>query len=64
MPIYALRTSLENLTFRIPSILSIAQVYNFRVEFVDENLDRSVLVVKLKNEADVQRLLERGTLIK
>lgn len=63
MPLYALRVCLEHLTFRIPSFLSISQLYGFPIKFVSEDLDRGILVVELERDEDVDKLLERGVLI-
>lgn len=63
MTLYALRIILEHLSFRLPSLLSIAETYDFPIKFVSEDLHRSILVVELEKEEDVQRLLDRGTVI-
>jgi tRNA (guanine10-N2)-methyltransferase len=63
MPHYVLRMCMEHPTFRIPSLLSVAQQYGFAIRFISEDLYRGVLVVELDNEEDVDRLLERGTLV-
>ena len=63
MPLYLLRISLDHITFRIPSLLSIAQVFDFPIKFVSEDLTRSVLIVGLERDEHVQRLLERATLV-
>lgn len=63
MPVYALRVSLDHTTFRIPSLLSIAELYGFEIKFISENLDRGIILVELKNDEHVDRLLERGVLI-
>lgn len=60
MPLYAFRLSLSHPTFRIPHLLSIAQLFDFPIKFVSEDLYRSVLVVELRNREDADRILERG----
>ena len=64
MPLYAFRFSQEYLSFRVPSILSIAQVFDFPIKFINEELDKSILVIELEKEEDARRILERGTLVK
>ena len=63
MPLYLLRVSLDHLTFRLPSLTSIAQVLGFSITFVSEDKCRSVLLVELENEEYVERLLDRATLV-
>ncbi|CAD6569288.1 MAG: hypothetical protein TREMPRED_005174 [Tremellales sp. Tagirdzhanova-0007] len=63
MPLYLLRVSLDHLTFRLPSLLSIAQVFNFPLFFVSDDKFRSILIVELERDEDVEKLLDRATLI-
>ena len=63
MPLYLLRVPLSHLTFRIPSLLSVAQLYGFEIRFVSADLYRSVLVVELDKEEYVQHLLDRAILL-
>ena len=63
MPFFLLRMTLTRLSFRIPSLLSIAQLYGFEIRFISEDLSRSVLVVELEKEEHAQLLLERGILV-
>ena len=63
MPLYILRISLDHTTFRIPSLLSIAQVFDFPIKVVSEDISRGVLVVELERDEHVERLLERATLV-
>lgn len=60
MPLYAFRLSLSHPTFRIPHLLSIAQLFDFPIKFISEDLYRSVLVVELQSREDADRILERG----
>ncbi|ORY25087.1 S-adenosyl-L-methionine-dependent methyltransferase [Naematelia encephala] len=63
MPLYILRVSLDHLTFRLPSLLSISQTFDFPIRFVSEDKFRGILVVELAHKKDVQHLIDRGTLI-
>ncbi|KAK8845581.1 hypothetical protein IAR55_006297 [Kwoniella newhampshirensis] len=63
MPLYLLRISSEQTSFRIPSLLSIAQVFDFPIRFVSSDLFRGVLVVELQREDDVEKILERDILV-
>ncbi len=63
MPVYFLRLALSHSTFRIPSLLSIAELYGFTITFLSEDRYRSILVVEVEKEEYIHRLLERGTLI-
>ena len=63
MPLYLLRVSLEHLSFRIPSLLSVAQRFGFPIKFKSTDLERGVLVVVLEEEDHVQKILDRGTLV-
>ncbi|WRT63816.1 uncharacterized protein IL334_000741 [Kwoniella shivajii] len=63
MPLYILRLSLDHTSFRIPSLLSISQVFNFPIRFVSQDLYRGLLVIELEKEEDVNHLLERETLL-
>jgi tRNA (guanine10-N2)-methyltransferase len=63
MPLYLLRVPLSHLTFRIPSLLSVAQLYGFEIRFVSTDLYRSVLIVELEKEEHVQHLLDRAILL-
>lgn len=60
MPLYAFRLSLSHPTFRIPHLLSIAQLFGFPIKFASEDLYRSVLVIELQSREDAERILERG----
>jgi hypothetical protein len=63
MPQYLLRLSLEHPTFRLPSLKSIADLYEFPIRFVSEDKLRSVLVVELEKDEDAEKFLERGVLV-
>ncbi|OCF31203.1 tRNA (guanine10-N2)-methyltransferase [Kwoniella heveanensis CBS 569] len=63
MPLYVLRLSLEHLSFRLPSLLSISQVFGFKIKFVSEDPYRGLLVVEVAKEEDINHILERDTLI-
>lgn len=63
MPLYLLRVSLDHLTFRLPSLLSIAELFDFPITFISEDKFRSTLIVELAKEEHVERLLDRATLI-
>lgn len=63
MPLYLLRVSLQHPTFRIPSLKSIADLYDFPLKFVSEDRYRSALVVELQNDQDAMRFAERGTMV-
>lgn len=63
MPRYFLRVSLEHLSFRIPSLLSIAKQFNFDITLVSEDLERGVLIIDLEKEEYLNHLLDRATLI-
>lgn len=54
---------MEHATFRIPSLLSVAQLYGFSIKFISEDADRGIVVIELDDDEDVDKLLERGTLI-
>lgn len=63
MPLYLLRVSLQHPTFRIPSLKSIADLYEFPLRFVSEDRSRSGLIVELENDEHAMRFVERGTMI-
>ncbi|WVQ80917.1 hypothetical protein IAT38_003024 [Cryptococcus sp. DSM 104549] len=63
MPLYVFRITQEHATFRVPSLLSISQVYGFPIRFVSEDKTRGVLVLELEKEEDVDKILERETLV-
>ena len=63
MPRYLLRLSLQHPTFRLPSLRSIADLYEFPIKFISEDRYRSVLVVELNNDEDAEKFLERGVLV-
>lgn len=63
MPLYALRMCMDHATFRIPSLLSIAQVSGFPIKFISEDLNRGIVVVELENDGNVKDLLDKGILI-
>ncbi|TXT16049.1 hypothetical protein VHUM_00552 [Vanrija humicola] len=63
MPQYFLRLSLEHLSFRIPELLSIAQLFGFELKFVSEDLSRGVVVIEVEKEEHVERILDRGILV-
>ncbi|ORX34805.1 S-adenosyl-L-methionine-dependent methyltransferase [Kockovaella imperatae] len=60
MPQYLLRIAQENLTFRLPHLYSIADVFNFELKIVSTDLYRGALVVELEDEKHLQQLLDRG----
>ena len=60
MPLYLLRICLENLSFRLPSLYSIADLFNFDIRIVSEDPHRGVLVVELEKEEHVDHILDRG----
>jgi tRNA (guanine10-N2)-methyltransferase len=60
MPRYLLRVTSTHLTFRIPNILSIGQLYGFEIKLVSEDLERGALVIDLEREEHVQYLLDRA----
>lgn len=62
-PIYLFRITLHHPTFRIPELLSIAKLYDFEIEFVSTNLHRGVLLVRLDNDEQVDKILERSVLV-
>jgi tRNA (guanine10-N2)-methyltransferase len=63
MPLYLLRISLQHPTFRLPSLKSIADLYEFPLKFISEDRYRSALVVELRNDQDAMRIAERGTMV-
>ncbi|RSH81440.1 hypothetical protein EHS25_006796 [Saitozyma podzolica] len=63
MPLYALRVSLSHLSFRIPELLSISQLFGFEIKFVSSDKFRSVLVVELEKDEHVERILDRGMMV-
>lgn len=63
MPLYALRVSLSHLSFRIPELLSISQLFGFEIKFVSSDKFRSVLVVDLEKDEHVEHLLDRGMMV-
>lgn len=63
MPLYLLRVSLQHPTFRLPSLKSIADLYEFPLKFISEDRYRSALVVELRNDQDAMRFAERGTMV-
>ena len=63
MPLYLLRVSLTHPTFRIPHLLSIAELFDFPIKFVSSDLYRGVLVVDLDNDEAVQHILDRGVMV-
>lgn len=63
MPLYLLRVSLQHPTFRLPSLKSIADLYEFPLKFISEDRFRSALVVELRNDQDAMRFAERGTMV-
>nr|XP_018266731.1 tRNA (guanine10-N2)-methyltransferase [Kwoniella dejecticola CBS 10117]OBR88889.1 tRNA (guanine10-N2)-methyltransferase [Kwoniella dejecticola CBS 10117] len=63
MPRYILRISQEHLTFRIPSLLSISQLFDFSIKFISEDQYRGILVIELEKEEHVNHILERDTLV-
>lgn len=55
--------------FRIPELLSVAELYNIEITFPDEDLSkldvsRPFMILGLENEEDVKKLAERCILIK
>ncbi len=64
MPLHLLHISLDHPTFRLPSLISVAEVFDFPITFVSEDKFRSVLVVELERDEHVERLLERATMIR
>ncbi|WWC85832.1 uncharacterized protein L201_000699 [Kwoniella dendrophila CBS 6074] len=63
MPQYILRISHEHLTFRIPSLLSISQVFKFPIKIISQNKYRGLLIVELEKEEHVHSILDRHTLV-
>ncbi|GFZ51998.1 hypothetical protein JCM24511_09769 [Saitozyma sp. JCM 24511] len=63
MPLYALRVSLSHLSFRIPELLSISQLFGFEIKFVSADKFRSVLVVELEKDEHLEHLLDRGMMV-
>jgi len=63
MPLYLLRVTLDHLSFRLPSLISIAQAFDFPITFVSDDKYRAALLVELEKEEDVQKLVDRATLI-
>jgi tRNA (guanine10-N2)-methyltransferase len=63
MPHYLLRVSLAHESFRIRSILCVAELYNFPIKFISEDRFRSILVVELEKDEDAEKLLDRAILI-
>lgn len=63
MPLYLLRVSLQHPTFRLPSLKSVADLYEFPLKFVSEDRYRSALVVELRNDQDAMRFAKRGTMV-
>ncbi|WVR03593.1 hypothetical protein IAU60_000585 [Kwoniella sp. DSM 27419] len=63
MPIYLLRIAQEHESFRLPSLLSVSQLFGFSIKFLSEDPYRGVLVVELDSEEYVHRLLERNVLM-
>jgi tRNA (guanine10-N2)-methyltransferase len=63
MPLFILRVTQNHPTFRIASLLSIAQCFNFSIKFVSEDLFRGILIVELEKEEHVQHFLDRGILV-
>jgi tRNA (guanine10-N2)-methyltransferase len=61
--LYFLRVSLEHLSFRIPELLSIAQLFNFEIKFVSKELDRGVIVIDVEKEEYIEHILDRGVLV-
>lgn len=64
MPQYFLRSSMEHLTFRIPELLSIGELFGFPVRFVtpEKDLQRGVIVIELDDEKHIQHILDRSIL--
>lgn len=58
-----MRASLEHLSFRIPEIMSIAELFGFKIDIVSEELDRGILVVDVEDEEHIERLLDRSILV-
>jgi hypothetical protein len=59
MPRYLFRMALSHQTFRVPSLLSVAQLYDIPIKLVSEDPYRGVLVVDLEDETHVQYFLDR-----
>ncbi|RXK40763.1 hypothetical protein M231_02015 [Tremella mesenterica] len=63
MPIYLLRVSLDHLSFRLPSLISIGDLYGFSINFLSEDTSRAGLVIELEHESHLQHILDRGVLV-
>ncbi|AAW46119.1 hypothetical protein CNK00740 [Cryptococcus deneoformans JEC21] len=63
MPLYALRLVIDHKTFRLPSLLSISQVFGFPIRFVSEDKTRGLLVIELEKDDDMEKILDRETLV-
>ncbi|ODN88067.1 tRNA (guanine10-N2)-methyltransferase [Cryptococcus wingfieldii CBS 7118] len=63
MPQYLLRMVLDHLSFRLPSLLSVSQVFGFPIRFVSEDKSRGLLVIELEKEEHLQHILDRDTLV-
>ncbi|WVN89225.1 uncharacterized protein L203_104443 [Cryptococcus depauperatus CBS 7841] len=63
MPLYVLRIVIDHISFRLPSLISISQTFEFPIRFVSEDTSRGLLVVELEKDEDIQRILDRETLV-
>lgn len=63
MPRYFLRVSLEHQSFRIPELMSIGELYGFKIDIVSKELDRGVLIVDVEKEEHIERILDRAILV-
>lgn len=63
MPRYFLRVSLEHLSFRIPELLSIGELFGFEIKFVSKDLYRGILVIDVDKEEHMQKILDRAVLV-
>jgi tRNA (guanine10-N2)-methyltransferase len=59
MPLFLLRMTLSHMTFRIPSLLSAAQIYGIPLKIISTEYARGVLVIQLEEPEHIHHLLER-----
>ena len=60
MPRYFLRVCLDNLSFRLPSLKSVSDLYGFDLRIISEDPLRGVLEVDVHDESAIEHLLDRG----
>lgn len=63
MPRYFLRVSLEHLSFRIPELMSIGELFGFKIDIVGEYSDRGVLIIDVEKEEHMEKILDRAILV-